>query len=802
MMLGRLVLATLCAAAAWLPDPAWTAEAGDEPRIVFTAPGQKATDGWQVVIKFREGTQTRGEGSRFRIGEAGAVDALASALSPNGLTLAALRRLHARPAEVLDAERSRAMAQSGRTLADLNLYYVVRVPAGQSAAVLAERLSQLPVVEFAELQQPPAPPPEMADAATPNLGALQGYRAAPPYGLGALDPGQTPGGDGAGTTLVDVEYDWIFDHEDLDLPSTSVIDEAQVQDPFPDSEADHGTASLGVVAGKRNGIGVTGIAPAARLLVAPVSTEEFGYNLPRAIGLATGRLGPGDVLLLEQQMPVCETDYFGPVEWAQPVWDAIATATALGIIVIEPAGNGPINLDRLSCAGRFDRDQRDSRAIIVGAGRPGSRDRAGPSAYGRRIDVQGWGTGVASAGFGDAFDPGDPRRRYTANFSGTSSAAAMVAGAVLSIQGALKAQGLGVASPVEMRRALTLTGTAQSGADPIGPQVNIAAALAWLRAQRGAGPAWQAWESLGGTLAASEPECMALGSAGIDCWARSSRGTLAWWRYRAGKSGGPVDLGGTPRSAPSCLQAVGMLHCFAADPARGLAHTFLRDGSWRGWIARGGLLATRPSCLSGDGTGIDCVVLEGGRLRHLGIANGLWKSWAAVSTAPAMRDPPTCFFRAGGLDCLTVGTDSRVYWVRRQPAGNWSGPKNLGGVVRGRASCLRTGSTPTCFFRGNDNRLKRIIHDGTRWSGWSDLGGALASDPSCVLLRESGPSCFTASGNGSLMEWTRLRLGKPGWRSLGGSIAASRPACVAPSDNAVDCFAVGRDAHLQHLAYR
>jgi hypothetical protein len=93
--------------------------------------------------------------------------------------------------------------------------------------------------------------------------------------------------------------------------------------------------------------------------VAPANTLEFGYNPARAITLATGVLGPGDAILIEQQTGVCggtcgaDQVGCGPLEWQQPVFDAIATATALGIVVVEAAGNGNVNLDTASCAGRL-----------------------------------------------------------------------------------------------------------------------------------------------------------------------------------------------------------------------------------------------------------------------------------------------------------------------------------------------------------------------------------------------------------------------------------------------------------------
>src|SRR5262249_18932232 len=81
------------------------------------------------------------------------------------------------------------------------------------------------------------------------------------------------------------------------------------------------------------------------------------------------------------------------------------------------------------------------------------------------------------------------QQRYTKGFAGTSSASAMVMGAVLSIQGALRACGATLSS-VEMRDLLVATGTPQGGAvaGKIGPLPNIKAALASHEAIRGCRP--------------------------------------------------------------------------------------------------------------------------------------------------------------------------------------------------------------------------------------------------------------------------------------------------------------------------
>ena len=227
---------------------------------------------------------------------------------------------------------------------------------------------------------------------------------------------------------------------------------------------------LGEIVGKRNPYGVTGIAPAAIPWVAPANTIEFGYNPARAIGLATAKLKRGEVMVIEQQYWVCGfggTQY-GPLEWLQSVFDAISTATAKGVIVVAAAGNGNVNLDQPACMGLFNRSVRNSRAIIVGAGSSTTHERLSFSSYGSRVDVQGWGHNVTTAGYGDAFNPADDRQLYTYSFSGTSSATPIVAGAVLAMQGVVKNCGrpLLLPTPSSKRPCVDRHGAARRGRQP------------------------------------------------------------------------------------------------------------------------------------------------------------------------------------------------------------------------------------------------------------------------------------------------------------------------------------------------
>src|SRR5690606_5646109 len=159
---------------------------------------------------------------------------------------------------------------------------------------------------------------------------------------------------------------------------------------------------------------------------------DLGYNPANAIALSAADGSAGDVILIEQQIAVCDLPgpctggNCGPSEWVQSVFDAIVLATAAGRIVVEAAGNGGVDLDQESCNALFDRTNGDSGAIIVGQGwAPGAtdRERRPNSSYGSRVDLQGWGNNVMTTGYGASYvdpdDPANPDRWYTNGFNGT-----------------------------------------------------------------------------------------------------------------------------------------------------------------------------------------------------------------------------------------------------------------------------------------------------------------------------------------------------------------------------------------------
>ncbi len=471
-----------------LSSPALAAASDLVPRHVPEKPARTRVgpehDGARVIVKFSEGTRVR-RGARGLEGAASFdLPELRAVLARHGLAPGALRRLIELPESRVDALRETGQRRSGRALADMNLYFRLDVPPSTDLAALCDELNALPFVELAEPGTRPMPAPVDLAPPTPSFLSQQFYRAPPPAGIGVLNPAVTPGSDGSGTTLVDVEYSWTLNHEDLELPPASVIGSGTPVDPFNDPE--HGTAVLGEVRSLGNAYGTTGAAPGVTLLVSPTNTVQFGYSVPLAILEGVSALNPGDTILIEQQACVCGNTCnpycsgCGPVEWEQSNYDAIATATSFGITVVEAAGNGGVQLDAPACLGKFDRNVRDSGAIVVGAG-DSFHERLSFSSHGSRVDLQAWGTRVVTTGYGDLFDPGDVRQRYTKVFNGTSSASPIVAAAALAVQGARIAGALAPLDPVPLRSLLKLTGAPQDACDPlaenIGPFPNLPAAL-------------------------------------------------------------------------------------------------------------------------------------------------------------------------------------------------------------------------------------------------------------------------------------------------------------------------------------
>jgi hypothetical protein len=204
-----------------------------------------------------------------------------------------------------------------------------------------------------------------------------------------------------------------------------------------------------------------------------------------------GVLGPGDVLVVECQVyaELAGLRVEVPAELDPQTRASILYASDVrGITVVEAAGNSRIDLKNVQAeATTAGVDPHiwgsalaanESLAVIVGAGEPGTRAgqaraRYAVSNYGLRVSCQGWGSDVQTTGLNNGYS----------NFSGTSSATAMIAGVAALLQCAVKRHRGYTLHPEKLRSLLAdpLLGLPQTGgtaaAEPIGPLPDLARLL-------------------------------------------------------------------------------------------------------------------------------------------------------------------------------------------------------------------------------------------------------------------------------------------------------------------------------------
>jgi subtilisin family serine protease len=480
-----------------------------------------------IVVKFREGTRVRERLGQLEADLTNIAPAEEQLLQRANLSRQRLfqdlaqvnnlvapnskrfvRRLFARTEAELDAEKREGESRIGEELADLNLYHNIFIADANPRETerLIDQLNATDSVEIAYAQ--PIAEPAQADIAptTPDFTGSQGYvrPAASPTsttnGIDALYARLFPGGRGAGVKIIDVEQGWNLTHEDL--PPVFFQGGPNRGDSGP---WNHGTAVLGMLAAGENGYGITGIAPQSPIGVSSAVSRTciLGFcwwsdDFENAVNRAAAQLSIGDIMVLEQHAPGpdsglavdpnCNPDQFEFVamEFWDANFDAIKNATARGIVVVEAAGNGRMDLDSGIYDGKFDRSKRDSGAILVGGGTSAGRAPKCWTNFGSRVDLQGWGENVMTLGATNdtpahpaiKVNGGDYNQWYTTAFSGTSSATPIVAGAAADLQGFRKARGLGPFTSVEMRGFLRSTGMAQAAdSRQIGPLPNLRAAI-------------------------------------------------------------------------------------------------------------------------------------------------------------------------------------------------------------------------------------------------------------------------------------------------------------------------------------
>jgi hypothetical protein len=408
---------------------------------------------------------------------------------------ATLRRTFPGPRQKYQAYKARGEAASGQPGPDLSLWYDAELD--DDRAALAHAINALNALSLVEIAHP-APICEPAAiigtaavaelavasnpamAGTPDFTDRQTYLYETPVGLDAPSAWAVTGGRGAGCKFIDVELGWTHQHEDFDPDAQ--FHQGQNNDPSS-SYRNHGTAVVGEVVGSLNGYGITGFASDARWGTVGILLSEYPV-VPQYFMEAAEALDPGDVWLIELQMFPSGRNAT-PMEYVQVNYDVIWTSSwALNVVCVEAGANGSQNLDDPSWGGLFDRDVRDSGAIMVGAGTPTGRVAESFTNYGSRMDVHAWGSQIVTTGYGDLYSEGPPQTQYTAGFGGTSGASPMVVGSTICLQGIARANLGGPLTPPVVRQLLHDTGIPHLGTRLIGPRPDLGAAVEALLNRR------------------------------------------------------------------------------------------------------------------------------------------------------------------------------------------------------------------------------------------------------------------------------------------------------------------------------
>jgi hypothetical protein len=380
-----------------------------------------------------------------------------------------------KPQQVIDLTEQAGIQDRDYQAPNFLNYYFIDCPYVEFSNEIIQVLKRNDNVELAYVETSSEIPPSTAEV-TNQLSYHQGYLKPAPNGIDACYAWIKEGGNGEGLKFIDIEQGWIFDSEKFSIgtfPFTGIN--------VPNFK-DHGEAVLGVILTQHKLSGGKGIAPNANCHVISQWRPDGSFNTADAIMAAISQLDYGDILLLEAQVydsPECESLW--PVEIQPAVFDVIRLASALGIIVIEAAGNGKKSFGEGNDLDNFtDRhgkntlhrrspDFRDSGAILVAAASnsiPHKKIRH--SNFGNRIDCYAWGEYVSAEGshLGSSELAIDSYRK---KINGTSGSAAIITGAAIIVQSITESNYHFRLSPKEMRGILSneLLGTASANGHSI-----------------------------------------------------------------------------------------------------------------------------------------------------------------------------------------------------------------------------------------------------------------------------------------------------------------------------------------------
>jgi len=187
-----------------------------------------------------------------------------------------------------------------------------------------------------------------------------------------------------------------------------------------------------------------------------------------------------------------------------------------------------------------------------------------------------------------------------------------------------------------------------------------------------------------------------------------------------------------------------------------------------------------------------------GQILHRQLSGGAWSNWAAVPGLQADSGPAATVFGTT-IYLFTRGTDGALWQNVLPQGGAWSGWSSLGGGLAsgpGAGTRLNSG-TVDVFVRGTDNALyHRALPPGQSWTPWETLGGNLTSGPAALGFSTSGSiDVYVRDTAGSTASMYYGNGAWNGWYGYGGSIKGA-VTLASPATDVMEVYARGYDDAL------
>lgn len=189
-----------------------------------------------------------------------------------------------------------------------------------------------------------------------------------------------------------------------------------------------------------------------------------------------------------------------------------------------------------------------------------------------------------------------------------------------------------------------------------------------------------------------------------------------------------------------------------------------------------------------------------------------------VGTNPIVAAPAAAAAAVDNLDVFVRGDDNALWW-RHYDGSSWTAWESLGGALTSSPAAIAgstsgTGATIVCV-RGTDGAIWARFSSGGTWINWEPLGGQLydgttAAPYIAVDTSGNGQVGVFATGTDQALWHQSYNLaaimagtpsaGASGWETLGGVLTSS-PAAAAASSSAVLAFGRGSDGALWYQAH-